>query len=222
MYDSAVTTIENKVLAKTFFWMFLGLLSSAVVAWYVYASGYISNIISNQNIFLIYLAELVIVIAFNASFQRCTATTVSIFYFIYAMLNGLTFSLLFAMFELDSIINVFFACAGFFAVLAYIGYKTEKDLTNWSTFLFPVLLMALIISVVNIFLGNAFIDTIIDWVVLISVSAITIYDMNKLGMLQKSGVTDSDKIHIYFAMQLYLDFINIFIRILFLFGKRKD
>ena len=80
----------------------------------------------------------------------------------------------------------------------------------------------MIVSIINLFIGNTVLDLILDWAILILMSGVTIYDMNKLQRLSSEIDIDSNKAHIYCAMDLYLDFINIFLRILSLFGKRKD
>lgn len=221
MEDSVIYT-DNKILGKTFFWMFLGLLSTGFVAWYTYASGYIDTLISGQMYSIILIIELAVAISFSLLFRKLSSTAVAILYFIYAFVNGVTFSTIFALFELNSIIYLFFVTAGIFGILSFIGYSTKKDLSNWSTYLFPLLLAGLIISLINIFLQNSYLDIILDWAILILFFAITIYDINKIKTLQNSEMVDTDKIHIYGAMQLYLDFINIFLRILYIFAKRRD
>lgn len=221
MEDSIVYT-DNKVFGKIFFWMFLGLLSTGLIAWYTYASGYINTLITRNLYSIMLIAELVVVLLFSFLFKKLSATSVAILYFLYSMINGVTFSTIFALFELNSIIYLLFVTAGFFGILAYIGIKTQKDLSNWSTYLFPLLFAAIIVSVINLFIGNSFLDILLDWFVLVLFFGITIYDMNKIKKLQESNLIDSDKIHIYGAMELYLDFINIFIRLLSLFAKRKN
>ena len=84
------------------------------------------------------------------------------------------------------------------------------------------MLAALVLSIINIFLGNSILDIALDWVILFVFFGVTAYDMNSIKQLQYDETMKSDKLYIYGAMQLYLDFINIFLRILSLFGKRKD
>lgn len=127
------------------------------------------------------------------------------------------------MFELNSIIYLFLASAALFGGLALIGYKTKVDLSKWHTILFGVLIVGVILSVVNIFLGNTMLDIVLDWVILLTFFGITIYDMNKIKNLSEDAdILEDDKLYIYGAMELYLDFINIFLRILSIFGKRRD
>ena len=138
------------------------------------------------------------------------------------MINGLSLSTIFYVFELESIAMLFIAAAALFAGLGYYGYKTQNDLTKWQPLLTGVLIVGLILSIINIFLGNSMLDIILDWVILITFFGITIYDMNKIKLLAMDESLDQNKIHIYCAMELYLDFINIFIRLVSLFGKRRD
>lgn len=138
------------------------------------------------------------------------------------MINGLSLSVIFAVFEISSIAYAFLATAGLFGVLALYGYKTEKDISNWRTVLYATLIIGLIVSLINLFLGNEMIDIILDWVILFVFFGLTVYDMNKIKQLQDEPDLDENKLHIYGAMELYLDFINIFIRILSIFGKAKD
>ena len=213
---------QYKLIPMTFFWMFLGLLGSAIIAIYSYNTELLVNLISDGYFSIVMIAELAVVIIFSLLFRKLPAFVVGILYFIYAAVNGLTLSVIFYTFELQSILIVFFATAALFAVLGFYGYKTNKDISRWQPILTWTLIIGLIVSLINIFIGSTLLDTFIDWGILIAMSAITIYDMNKLKMLANESGIDQNKVHIYCAMQLYLDFINIFIRLLSLFGKRRD
>lgn len=212
----------SNLIAKTFFWMFLGLLGSAIVAWYTYASGLFIDIIFKGYFNILLIAELVVVILFSWLFKKLPPTIVAILYFVYAMINGVSLAVIFVVFELSSIVFLFAASALLFGGMAFYGYKTKKDLGNWKTLLFGILIVGIILSVVNLFLGNSMLDVILDWVILFVFFGITAYDMNKIKQLQYEDGLDQSKLHIYGAMELYLDFINIFLRILSLFGKRRN
>ncbi len=213
---------QNNLISKTFFWMFLGLLGSAVVAWYTYASGLYIDIIFKGYFNILLILELVVVILFSWLFRKLSPTIVGILYFLYSMINGVFLSVIFIVFELSSVVWLFIASAVLFGGMAFFGYKTNKDLSNWRTLLFGVLIIGLILSLINIFFGNSMLDIIIDWVILLVFFGITAYDMNQLKQLQYDEGLDKNKLHIYGAMQLYLDFVNIFLRVLALFGKRRD
>lgn len=172
---------------------------------------------------ILLIAEVVVVLLFSFLFKKLPAMIVGILYFVYAAINGVTLATIFYAFELNSIIYLFLASAALFGILAFIGYKTSADLTNWRTILFSVLVVGLILSLINLALKNTMLDIVLDWVILLVFFGITVYDMNKIKNLSEDvDIGDPDKLYIYGAMELYLDFINIFLRILSLFGKRRD
>lgn len=202
--------------------MFLGLLGTAIVAWYTYSSGLFIDIIFKGYFNILLIVELVVVVLFSLLFKKLPPTIVGILYFVYAMINGVSLSVIFVVFELNSIVWLFVASAVLFGGMALYGYKTNKDLSNWKTLLFGILIVGLILSLINIFLGNSTLDIILDWVILFVFFGVTAYDMNKIKQLQEDESLDQSKLHIYGAMELYLDFINIFLRILSLFGKKRN
>lgn len=215
-------TNQNTLLSKTFFWMFLGLLGTGIIAWYTYASNLYIDIITSNGFAIVCILELVVVLLFSLFFRKLPPTIVGILYFVYSMINGVTLSTIFALYELNSIVILFIISALIFAALAYYGRNTKNDLSSWSTILFAGLIAGIILSIINLFLGNSILDIIIDWAMLIVFFGFTAYDMNKIKAFELESDLDQDKLHIYCAMQLYLDFINLFIRILSIFGKRRD
>lgn len=216
-------SVENKLFGKTFFWMFLGLLGSGIVAWYTYSSGLFYKIVLGGYFNMLLILELVAVLVFSLLFRKLPPTFVGILYFVYAMLDGVTLAVVFAVFELSSIIYLFVISAIVFGALAIIGYKTDKNLSSWSPYITVFLIVGIVLSLINlILLKNSMLDLVLDWVILALFCGITIYDINKIKMLQAEPDINQEKIHIYCAMQLYLDFINIFLRILSIFGKRRD
>ena len=139
------------------------------------------------------------------------------------MINGVTLSVVFVVYELSSIVSVFIISALVFGILGFIGYKTNRDLNSWGTYIIVFLIAGIVLSLLNLIVfRSSVLDIAIDWLILILFCGATIYDINKIKVLQESADINQDKIHIYCAMQLYLDFINIFLRILSLFGKCKD
>ena len=215
-------TTGNKLFGKTFFWMFLGLLGSAIVAWYTYSSGLFVDIVLEGYFNLLLILELVVVLVFSLLFRKMSPTVVGILYFVYAMINGVTLSVIFAVFDLSSIISLFVVSALIYGVLGLIGYKTNKDLSSWRTYLSVFLIAGIVLSIINLFMKNSAFELFLDWAILILFFGITIYDINKIKLLEQDTNLVSEKLHIYCAMQLYLDFINIFLRILSIFGKRRS
>lgn len=220
--EPIVGEVKNDFIPKTFFWMFLGLLGTAIVAWYTYSSGLFLKILVGDAFGILLIAEVAVVLLFTFLFRKLPPTAVGILYFIYAAINGVTMSTIFVVFELNSIVLLFVASSVLFGGLALYGYKTSKDLSNWHTLLFGTLIIGLIVSLINLFMKNSMLDIILDWVILFVFFGITAYDMNKIKQLSLDPDLDKSKLHIYGAMELYLDFINIFLRILSIFGKRRN
>ena len=131
-------------------------------------------------------------------------------------------SVIFAVYELSSIVYCFAGTAALFGILAYMGAKTDKDISNWGTILMVTLLVGVVLTLINFFLKSAMLDIVLDWAILFIFCGLTFYDMNKIKKMQEEGFCEDEKLYVYGAMELYLDFINIFLRLLSLFGKRKN
>ena len=212
----------NSVLTSTFFRMFLGLLASALTAFYTYHSGLYIDIVLNGFFKPLLVIEIVVVLVFSLAFKKLSPTIVTILYFAYAFLNGFTLSIIFAVFELQSITYAFLATSSLFAVLAYMGAKTDKDISKFGTVLTISLLIGLVLTIINIFLKSSMLEIVLDWAILFIFFGLTVYDTNKIKNMYESGVMANEKLYVYGAMELYLDFINIFLRILSIFGKRRN
>lgn len=209
----------NKTIASSLLWMFFGLLSTGIIAAVTYYTGVFVEVVEAWPALLI--AEVVVAIIFGFCFNKLSAGVTTFLFFLYSMITGATFSIIFAAFELESIGYALFATAGFFGILAYMGYKTERDLSKFGNILMAALIAALIVTLINLFLGISMIEIVLDWVILGIFAGLTIYDMNKIKVMSEQGY-DQEKVAIYGAMQLYLDFINMFLRILQLLGSRKN
>lgn len=212
---------QYKLIPMTFFWMFLGLLGTAIVAIFSYSTDLTVNLVQDGFFSFILIAELIIVLLFSFLFRKLPPIVVTILYFLYAFINGLTLSTVFYIFELESIIILFFGAAIMFGIMGFVGYKTNVDVSRWGPILMWTLVAGLVLSLINLIIGNSVLDIIIDWLVLITMFGVTVYDLHRLKSFSQEFDVDENKAHIYFAMELYLDFINIFIRLLSLFGKRK-
>jgi len=213
------------IYVKTFLWMFLGLFATGIISVFTYTQvlnkiDFLEEIYSALPVIMI--VEVVVVLIFSLLFRKLSPTVVAVLYFVYAALNGITLSSIFFAFELGSIITIFFVSSAVYAVFALVGMYAKIDLSKIGTICLIGLLACVIISIVNLFLGVPDIFYyIIDYIVLLLFFGITAYDMQKIKAYAMECVLPEEKIHIYGAMQLYLDFINIFLRILRLFGRRK-
>ncbi|MBD8923717.1 Bax inhibitor-1/YccA family protein [bacterium] len=213
--------MENKLLSKTFLWMFLGLLVT-------FATGYAvsSNPVMIENVFggmfyIFIILELVLVLVLSARVMKMSPVGAKMCFLLYSFVSGLTFSSIFIVYNLTSITSVFLISALVFGIMALIGYTTKVDLTKVGFYLMMALIGAIIVMIVNIFLNNPMVDTFISIVCLIVFIGITAYDVQKIKALESSGLPE-DNLAIYGALELYLDFINIFLQILELFAKNKD
>lgn len=210
---------SRKTIASSLLWMFFGLLSTGIIAAVTYYTGVFIEVVEAWPVLLV--AEVIVAFVFGLCFNRLSAGVTTFLFFVYSMITGATFSIIFAAFDLTTIGYALFATAGFFGILAYMGYKTEKDLSKAGNILMAALLMAIIVTLLNFIIGSSTLDIVLDWVILGIFAGLTIYDMNKIKVMTEAGY-DEEKVAIYGAMQLYLDFINMFLRILQIINSRKN
>lgn len=213
---------NNNVLKKAFLWMFLGLLATGIIALYTYKTDALISFAMSGGLSILLILELVVVVVFSLISKKVPPIVVTILFFIYAAINGVTLSSIFYVYQLNSIVYIFFAAAAIFGIFALLGYTTKVDLSKFSTILFGLLLAGIIVSVINLFLNNSLVDLVLSWVMLIVFFGVTAYDIQKIKNLAQYDGIYKDKLHIYAAMDFYLDFINIFLRLLSIFGKRRD
>lgn len=212
----------NNVLKKVYMWMFIGLLVTFITGYYVSINeNIVYKIYSTSLYWILAIIELVLVIVLSARVGKMNITTSRIMFLIYSFVTGLTFSSIFIAYELSSIIYVFFIAALLFLVFSAIGYFTKLDLTKMGTFLLMALIGILICSVVNIFVGNGLFEIIISSISVLVFLGFTAYDVNKIKLLE-NYYPDENSLAIAGALELYLDFINIFIDLLRLFGNNRD
>lgn len=214
--------MDNRVYNKVFIWMFLGLLITFITGYTISLNeNMLYNIFSSRMQILVYIIEIVIVIVLTRRIMKMQELTAKILFCLYSFMTGVTFSVLFAYFQMDSIICVFGLTALLFGVFAFIGATTKIDLTKISTILFMGLIGVIIATIVNYFIGSTGLGMIVSWICVILFMGITAYDMQKIRRLQQV-IPNENKVAILGAFELYLDFINIFIELLSLFGKGKD
>lgn len=212
----------NKIFAKIYGWMFIGLMITFATAYYVSTSEtMIENIFSTSLYWIIFILEFILVIFLSSRAMKMQYSTAAIVFCLYSFVTGLTFSVFFLMFTMGSILFIFALTAIIFGVFSILGFFTKIDLSKYSTFLFMGLIGIVIASLVNIFMGNTTLELIISWVTVGLFIGMTAYDTQKIKRLSDYGVNQNN-IAIVGALELYLDFINIFISLLRLFGNSKD
>lgn len=225
VFDDRREEAVSELMRNVYLWMTGGLALTGLVAWIVATSPtLVSLIFGSQIIFWgLLIAELVFVMILSAAIDKLSFGAASGMYTVYCVLNGATLSSIFLIYQLDSVAQIFFVTAGAFALLAAIGTFTKKDLSGLGTFLIIALGGLLIASVVGIVLGRP--ESI--WMSVIGViifAGLTVYDAQKIRRLLQTRETVNEgnmKIALIGALTLYLDFINLLLRLLSLFGKRK-
>jgi FtsH-binding integral membrane protein len=207
---------------KVYAFMALGLTATAVTAMLVASSEEaIRFIVLNRPVFYgLLFAELAMVWAFSSMVQRISTVAAGAMFFAYAVMNGLTLAVIFLLYTSESIASTFFITAGTFGAMSAFGYATKRDLTGLGSFAMMGLFGLLIASVVNIFLGSSMIYWLTTFMGVIVFVALTAYDTQKIKQLDVGGEA-GDKGAIHGALILYLDFINLFLFLLRLFGRRK-
>ncbi len=212
----------NNIMRKVFLWMTLGLLLTFGTACYVSTNeNIIHSIISSSLYYVLIIIELILVIVLSARIGKMSPQTARILFLLYSFVTGLTFSTIFITFHISSIIIIFLITAIVFGILGLIGYTTKVDLSKMGVYLFVGLIGVVICSVVNIFLGNSTFEIIISSVSLIVFLGFTAYDVQSIKRLSYE-YGDNDSVAIIGALKLYLDFINIFLDLITLFGKSRD
>lgn len=214
--------MEKKSYPKVFMWMFIGLLVTFLTGFFVSTNeNMLMSIFSGGAYFILVLLELGVVIFLSARIHKMSSATAKICFIIYSFLTGLTLSSIFVVYKLESIMLIFLVAAFLFGVFAIIGYKTKLDLTRFGTILLMMLLGIILCTVINIFLGNETFDIIICIISIIVFLGFVAFDIQKIKRLENSMI-DKENLAIIGALELYLDFINIFLDLLRLFGDSRD
>lgn len=215
------------LMRKVYVWMTLALAITGLTAYGIANSpGLLYAIVSNQFLFWgLVIGEFALVLGINSAIHRLSITTATLLFILYSVVNGATLSVIFMVYALTSIANVFFITAGTFAVMAFIGYTTKKDLTSLGKMLFMGLIGIIIATVVNIFLGSSMLNMIVSYVGILVFIGLTAYDSQKIKrLLYTADSTDesAQKIALLGSLTLYLDFINLFLMLLRIFGGNRN
>lgn len=211
----------NNILSKVFLWMFVGLLITFLTGYYVSLNEFaLARIFSGPTYIFIALIEFILVIYLSARITKMSPTTARICFLLYSFVTGITFGSIFIVYEITSIIYTFLITAVVFGLFAIIGKTTKFDLTKVGSYLIIGLFGVIICSIVNIFLKSSGFEMILSIVTVLIFLGLTAYDVQKIQRLE--GIIPEENLPIYGALELYLDFINIFIELLKFFGKAKD
>ena len=218
----------NSFIRSVYNWMAIGLGITGFIAYYIAHTPSLMQLIRNNQIlfFGLIIAELGLVIAISARIQKMQASTATALFVVYSALNGATLSLIFLIYTASSITSTFFICAGTFVACSIYGWTTKRDLTSVGGFMAMGLIGIIIASVVNIFLRSPAMHMIISYIGVIVFVGLTAYDtqhLKNMALTQPDGLEAGvvRKGAIMGALKLYLDFINLFLMLLRIFGSRE-
>jgi hypothetical protein len=223
--EQEVAQIQQGFLTKTYGWMVLGLAITAITAWYMFDSMFFEFLFENTMLFwILLLGELALVWGISAGINRLSKTAAGALFFLYSFLNGVTLSFLLAIYTAESIQSVFMLSALMFGCLSAFGYFTKRNLSAMGSFMFMGLIGIIGASILNIFMQSSAIHFAISVIGVLVFAGLTAYDTQKLKAmsleLYENGELAS-KGAIVGALNLYLDFINLFLMLLRLFGGRR-
>jgi len=231
--DQTILEVEDKAIAETqrFFvkvygWMSAALIVTGLVAVAAGSNAEFMNLILGSQYFFIVLlfAELLLVASLVSWIMKMTSQTAAFVFLLYSVLNGLTISVIFLLFTTDSIASTFFITAGTFAIMSIYGFFTKSDLTKLGNLLLMCLVGLIIASLINIFYQNEslyWITTYAGVLIFVGLIAFDTQKIKKLNITGNEGTETDKKESIIGALTLYLDFINLFLMLLRIFGKRR-
>jgi hypothetical protein len=224
--DMPVASALPALMRKVYVWMTLALVITGFTAYAVATSpALLMAIVGNRFVLLgLIVAELALVVGISGAINRLSLTAATLMFVLYSVINGATLSVVFLAFTMSSITSVFFITAGTFATMALVGYTTKKDLTSMGRMLFMALIGLVIATVVNMFMRNSGLDMILNYVGVLVFVGLTAYDTQKIKeQLMMAGDAGEawQKMALVGALTLYLDFINLFLYLLRILGKRE-
>ncbi len=215
------------LIRKVYTWMAMALAITGITAYGVSVSPNLLNLIfgSKMAFFGLIIAELAVVIILSSRLHKLSLTSATLMFVGYSVLNGVTLASIFLVYTMSSIASTFFICAATFAVMSAYGALTKTDLSSMGKLMFMVLIGLIIATVVNLFVASSGLDLIISYVGVLVFVGLTAWDTQKIkAMLSEADYMDesAQKIALIGALSLYLDFVNLFLYLLRIFGARKD
>jgi len=213
--------MDKALFSKVYLWLFIGLLVTFGTGIVTSQNKDALEVLFVQNRYWIFaVAEVAIALYLSIRIQKMSPTAARICYLLYTFLTGLTFSTIFIAYKITSIIMVFGVTSALFLAFALIGAKTNVDLTKFRTYFFMALIGMIICTIINIFLRNPMFDILICCASIVIFLGYIAYDIQRIKSME--GVMDDDKVAVFMAFQLFLDFINVFMDLLRLFGDSRD
>ena len=214
----------REYMLRVYNYMASGLALTGIVAYVAAYSGFYARIAHTPLLWLVILAPLGLVMVMSYGMQRMQASTLQAVFWLYSGLMGLSLAMIFLVFTGTSIARVFFITAGTFAAMSLYGYTTQRDLTQFGSFLFMGLIGIIIAALVNMFILSSALQFAISVIGVIVFTGLTAWDTQKIKEMyyEGDGYEIASKKAVMGALRLYLDFINLFMMLMQLMGTRRD
>lgn len=222
-----VSLVFPTLMRKVYIWMTLALVITAVTAYGVATSpALMTTIFTNKILFWgLIIAELALVWGISGAINRLSLATATLMFIAYSVINGATLSVIFAAFSTTAIVKTFIVTAGTFGAMSLVGYFTKKDLTSMGKLLFMALIGIIIATIVNMFIASSGLDLIISYLGVLIFVGLTAYDTQKIKHMLSMAPDASEQMQKYAllgSLTLYLDFINLFLYLLRIFGSNRN
>ena len=223
--EAALEQSFPALMKKVYVWMTLALVITGMASWLVANSpALLAAIFTNRILFFgMIIAEFGLVIWLTAGVRKMSLTTATLLFILYSVVNGVTMASIFVVYTMESIATTFFITAGTFGAMSLVGYKTSKDLSGLGRYLIMALIGLIIATIVNIFVGSSMMAMIISYAGVLIFVGLTAFDTQKIkDMFMYADEYDPDvqKYAVLGSLTLYLDFINLFLYLLRIFGRR--
>ena len=233
--NTGAGTISKNFVANVFLWMFIALgLSAAFASVFTLNTDLMNYLVDAETKqphmagWVAMVAPLGFVLLMSFGFARLTAPVLTALFLLYSVINGIGFSVILSYYTSGSVLTCFLSASAMFGTMAIMGYTTKKDLTSFGKILQMGLIGIIIAMIINMFMGSGTMDWIISFLGVMIFTGLTAYDVQKLKRIgagveyEGTAAADVKKLSILGALNLYLDFINIFLFLLRLFGGRRD
>ena len=226
LQSESSTSLSKNFVSNVFSWMVVGLLTTAAVSRYGASTGLYQSLMLSGGIlpWIIMLSPFAFILAMNFGLEKFSATTLTMMFIAFSACMGLSLSSVFLLYSLGSVFHVFTVTAGTFGIMALAGYTTSIDLTRMGSLLFMALIGVILASIVNWFIGSSTMDLIISIIGVVVFTGLIAYDtqrIKRIGMNVDKESSKASKLAILAATSLYLDFINLFLFLLRLLGRRN-
>ena len=224
-FVKAQTDMLSLVMRQVYLRMFLALLVTAITAYYVAVTPAVTQFVFSSRVvfWILIIAEFGLVIGLSAALHKMSTTTANVMFLLYAVLNGVTLSSIFFVYQLGSIAFTFFITAGVFLAMSIYGYVTKKDLNTFGSYCVMGLFGIIIATLVNLFVHSSTLEWIVSFIGVGIFMGLTAWDTQKIKesayAIEPSGV---GKLAVIGALSLYLDFINMFLYLLRFFGNSRN